>query len=187
MKIAWADESILDGAYILGAVVLEEEVIQNARQAAAKLRRPGELKAHWYERNKKDRDAMIGTLRSLPVSGLIVARVPIIGERNERQRRKSMELFLPLLVGSNVKTVTFESRGPKNDQRDRDMLAAMQAQHRIYAPALTMHHARGIDEPILWLADALCGAVVAERHGVNRWWHMVQDFTQLVTLDGSTG
>ena len=112
-----------------------------------------------------------------------IIRLSPLADRVERQRRKTIEVLLPALISEGVTKVVFESRGPRDDKLDRDMLAAMQAQRRIYGPALSMSHARGHDDPVLWLADILCGAAMAGIRGEPRWWRDLGSSTTVITVD----
>lgn len=180
---AWVDESGSTAAYMFGAVVLKAGDVPDARSAVALLRKPAETKVHWHGLSERRRDQIIGVMAKLPISTLVVVRLAEEGDRQERQRRKCMEYLLPALVGNGVEQVIMESRGSKDDQRDRDLLAALQAQHRIFAPALKMGHVRGVDDPLLWLPDALCGAVLNARRGDNRWWEPLAKSTSVLTFD----
>ena len=63
-----------------------------------------------------------------------------------------------------VGTAMFESRGPKDDKRDRDMLDVLRAT-RAVSPELRITHVVGPKEALLWVADAVCGAMVRHRTG----------------------
>lgn len=63
-----------------------------------------------------------------------------------------------------VATATFESRGPKDDERDRHMLDVLRSKKHI-SPHLRIEHDVGPHEAMLWVADAICGAVVRHRTG----------------------
>ena len=69
---------------------------------------------------------------------VVVVRDGQPGEKPERRRRHYMERLLYELDSLDIDSVTFESRGPKDDKRD---------------------------EPTLWIADAVCGTVVQFRTG----------------------
>jgi len=180
---AWVDESVSHGAYTFGAVILRSNRVVDARDQVAPLRKPAENKVHWHALSTQRRNQVVRVLASLPITTLVVVRVSDGSERQERQRRKCLELLLPALVGNGVDIVTLESRGNRDDQRDRDLLAAMQAQLRISGPALRMDHVRGVDEPLLWLADALCGAFMNARKGDDRWWQLLEISTNVLTFD----
>jgi len=98
----------------------------------------------------------------------VVARVGSLAEREERRRRKCLELFIPTLVGLGVTDLKFESRGAKPDRLDLDMIRALRASQRV-SSLLRIDHVPGPNDPLLWAADALCGAAVAARIGNPHW------------------
>ena len=173
--LAWADEShaimIPDrNIYLFGAVVLPESDVENARAVAATLLRSSEQKAHWRKRTNQRRDEMISVLNELPITPVVAIRFSSTSEREERQRRKCLEQFIPLLVNFGVSDLILESRGSREDKLDRDMFSAMQSQGQIPGSEIRLDHMTGPGDPLLWLADALCGAALADRRGESRWW-----------------
>lgn len=109
----------------------------------------------------------------MPLRHLVVVRDGRPGERPERRRRHCLERLLYELDQLDVGTVTFESRGPRDDKRDRDMLDALRAQHAVSA-GLRIEHAVGPHEAMLWVADAVCGAVVRFRTGDRGYLETIQ-------------
>jgi hypothetical protein len=71
------------------------------------------------------------------------------------------------LDGSLVSELLVESRGPRNDARDRQVIATATADAE--PTGLAYGHARPEDEPLLWLADALAGAVSAHVRGDRQY------------------
>ena len=142
----------------------------DARAIAATLLRPSEQKAHWRKRTNHRRDEMISVLNELPIISVVSIRFSSHSEREERQRRKCFEQFIPMVVNLGVCKLVLESRGRREDKLDRDMFAAMQSQGQIPSSEIRLDHMTGPGDPLLWLADALCGAALADRRGEPRWW-----------------
>lgn len=61
-----------------------------------------------------------------------------------------------------------EARQREQDNRDRRLLDQLRA-GRILDGRLRMDHLPGPKEPLLWIADAIAGAVVAARQGDPRF------------------
>ena len=188
MLSAWGDESgssaVQDpGTYVLGAVIIDDGDLDFAREAVKKLRSPSETKAHWYGRKSNKRDQMAKIIASLPIKALVVVRTSQDAERLERRRRKCLEQLLMALAEDGCESLTLESRGERDDKRDRELLPALQAQKRIVSP-IKLNHTAGPGEPMLWLADAVCGAVVSERLGEPRWWKMISRITTIHLIEG---
>jgi len=187
MLTAWGDESGSSatrdpGTYVLGAIVIDDSDLDSAREAARQLRGSSETKAHWYGRKSNKRDQISATLASLPIKAIVVVRMSQGTERLERRRRKCLEYLLSMLTVDGCQSLTLESRGKKDDERDRALLPMLQAQRRIVA-TLKLSHASGPGEPMLWLADAVCGAAVAERLGQPRWWQMIKGIATIHIID----
>lgn len=119
-----------------------------------------------------------------PVQHLVVVRDGGPGERPERRRRHCIEALVSTLDELEVRTATFESRGPVDDRRDRKMLDALRAR-KLVRGRLRMEHVPGPRDPLLWIPDAVCGAVSQHRVGVTTHLDTLQAETvvQLVVID----
>lgn len=185
--IAWGDESGSvagrdPNVYLMGAVVAAPDAADDLRAAMVEIRRPGEKKVHWRADSERRHDTVIGIISELPIEGVIVVRRGAPTERDERRRRKCFEAFAPELAAAGCTTLILESRGATADRRDRDMLDALRAQRRIDT-RLRLDHATGPSDPVLWIADAVCGAYVASRVGDPRWWAALTSRTAVYSID----
>lgn len=186
MLVGFGDESGSDrsrdpGTYILAAVLVPSDGAEALREVAESLRPPGARKAHWRSDSRAEHDRAIRILRKAEVDGVVVVRRGSEVERDERRRRKCLEVFLPLLETIGCSHVTLESRGPADDLRDRRLLDALRA--RKLSNALRLDHEVGPREPMLAVADALRGAIVAARTGETRWLEALGDQVQLIEVD----
>ena len=187
MLSAWGDESgsnrALDpGAYLLGAVILEEDCADDVRDTIRSLLLRGQRKVHWYSESNRRRDDLIRVLADFAIPGLVITRVSGIAEREERRRRKCLDAFIYELTQMGCTTVTLESRGKKADDRD---IAFVESQIGIGAliPEFRVFHATGPSDPLLWLADIAVGAAVAARTGEPRWFGELQDAFKTIILE----
>lgn len=69
-----------------------------------------------------------------------------------------MEFLLPHLALMPCSTITFESRG-QLDASDLDMLQKLRSR-KVVESTVRIEHSIGRNEPALWAADIVCGAVV---------------------------
>lgn len=159
--------------YLMGAVVAAPAAVEDLRAAMVELQHRGEKKIHWRADSEDRHDEVIGVIGELPIEGVIVVRHGRPEEKDERRRRKCFETFVPELVAAGCTNLVLESRGTAADQRDRKMLDALRSQRRIEG-ALRLDHAAGPVDPALWIADAVCGALVASRVGDPRWWRVLE-------------
>ncbi|MFS0701145.1 hypothetical protein AB6N24_14340 [Cellulomonas sp. 179-A 4D5 NHS] len=178
MFSAWGDESGSVASrdpdiYLMGAVLAAPEAVADLRAAMIELQRPGEKKIHWRADSEDRHDKVIGVIGELPIEGVIVVRHGMPDEKDERRRRKCFETFAPELVAAGCTDLVLESRGSAADQRDRKMLDALRSQQRLDG-VLRLDHAAGPVDPALWIADAVCGALVASRVGNPRWWRVLE-------------
>lgn len=159
--------------YILTAAICDSRALTAARQVIAALRAKGERKLHWRDEGGKRRQEIVEAIAGVPLQHIVVVRDGMPGERPERRRRHCLERLLYELDQLGVGTVTFESRGPRDDKRDRDMLDALRARRAVSA-GLRIEHVAGPREALLWVADAVCGAVVQFRTGDRTYLETIQ-------------
>jgi hypothetical protein len=168
MITAWGDESqsngTLDpGTYILAAALTFDDDIETIREGMTRLLLPGNRKVHWRDDSAARHRRVADTIAKLPVEGFVVVRhAP--QDSPERSRRKCLSVLLPELRTLGCETLTMESRGTADDGRDRDMVRHLQRQ-KCPGGGVRLFHEVGPKQPLLWIADALCGAVMDQRCG----------------------
>ncbi|MGW2091841.1 hypothetical protein [Promicromonospora sukumoe] len=89
---------------------------------------------------------------------------PIDPKRQERARRQCMERLVFEMGTLAVSQVWLESRTQSLNERDRRMFAALHAKHAMPTD-LHIDFALPTGEPMLWVADAVAGAVGQARRG----------------------
>ncbi len=158
---AWADESgsrpdLDPGAYLLAATLCDDDDVAEMRKTLDALR-IGEAKLHWHGSSAERRVELVAAVAGLPVTGFVVVHVDKDAD-DRRHRRKCMEFLLPHLALMPCSTITFESRG-QLDASDLDMLQKLRAR-KVIESTVRIEHSIGRNEPALWAADIVCGAVV---------------------------
>jgi hypothetical protein len=182
----WGDESGSvssrdPGAFVLGAALAMPEHVAELRSAMSGLRSRSEKKVHWRDDSDKRHREVVERIAMLPLEALVVARVGPLAEPPERRRRKCFEVFAVELEQLGCSRLTLESRGAKADHRDRVMLDTMRARRSVTG-GLRLDHAPGPADPCLWIADALCGAVVASRVGDDTFVDVLGSRLTLIEL-----
>jgi hypothetical protein len=160
--------------YVLAASVCGPAMLQPARDTISSLRLRGQRKLHWRDESGPRRQLITDTIAEMPLEHVIVVRDGRTSERPERLRRHCMERMLYELDQLAVATATFESRGRADDGRDRAMLDALRARKMITSE-LRIAHQRGHEEALLWVADAVCGAVTQQRVGNSGYLKTIVD------------
>lgn len=170
---AWVDESGSDrtrdpGTYILAAAIMRASLEDVTRERMRGLQLRGQAKLHWRDEGDARRHGIIRAIAACEIEHLVVVRHSTAQDRPERQRRKCLERLFFELGNRRVAEVVLESRGPADDRRDVAMFNAMNGQ-RILTAALRVSHRIGRHEPLLWIPDAVCGAVVGVRTGNDQY------------------
>ncbi|WP_220499649.1 DUF3800 domain-containing protein [Microbispora sp. H10949] len=164
---AFIDESESNSAldpdvYILAAVLVCTEAIPSIRSRMAALHVRGERKLHWVKESARRRAEIISVLEDLDVLFVFVVHEGDPTAKSERRRRKCFERLLWELSKAGVAEIVIESREDTQNKRDRALLGALLARHRIPRRPWIQHVA-GAVEPLLWIADCAAGALVAYR------------------------
>lgn len=178
MLTAWGDESGSipqqdPGSYLISAALIEDNDVPEVRKAIEDIRLGNEPKVHWHGSTPSRRHELVELVASLPLIGFVVVHMEM-GANDRRHRRKCLECLLPNLDGMSCRHITLESRGTQ-DESDRDVLEKFRSRKVITAD-MRLDHAIGRNEPVLAVADIVCGAVVQSRVGNHEY---------LAKLDGS--
>jgi hypothetical protein len=166
---AYVDESLSDGrldpdTYMLAAAVGDADGLGQARELMRDLLQAGQRKLHWRDESDKRRFLVIAAVARAPLEYLVVVYKGRRGESLGRRRGQCLKRLCFELDQSGVTRMVLESRGTKDDQRDRKTIDAFRASKTV-SGALRMEHASGPAEPLLWLPDAVCGAMTRARTG----------------------
>jgi hypothetical protein len=151
------------GAYILAAVVVESGEVQTAVSALLAAMKPRSAKKlHWTESDSPHRMRLVSVLACQPISFTGVVTVTDPQVKSERRRRLTLERLVFELLMAGVDHIVLESRGPA-DKKDRAHLDALRSRRLI--GRIRVDHVAGAAEPMLWAADAACGAINQDRRG----------------------
>ena len=143
-------------AYVVGAAVLIAD--EDAAHAALLEVVGGRQRPfHWHREGPTARAAAVQALLDLGAVSHICIHFPTGRRRQEEARAKALADVVPRLLDDGASHLLIESRGERQDNRDRatilDLLNARGT------PAAIEYARRPKTEPVLWIADALCGAV----------------------------
>jgi hypothetical protein len=185
---AYVDESESNqtadpGTYILAAAVLPLSRHEEARSILRALLLPGQRKLHWYDdRGEPRRRKIIEAIAQLEGQHLVVIRSGDPAVAPERRRRLCMKQLLWELEQLGVGHAWLEARERKQNARDRRLLDQLRASRHMTAQ-LRMDHIPGPEEPLLWVPDAVAGAVVADRLGVPHYRAIISQQIRLIPVD----
>lgn len=172
---AWVDERMnVDpgqdkGTYILAGVVADPTDCDPLRDALRSLLQRRQRRLHWRDEAGPRRTKIAVAIGALDVAAVVVVGAPMANRRQERARRICMETLLPTLERDyGVSRVLLEARTPTLIRKDREQVANLVGK-KLITPALRVGSARPLEEPMLWISDAVAGAVGADRLGNPEW------------------
>lgn len=149
--------------YLLGASVIgqDSDLIVDKMEA---LKPADAKKVHWREMSVRARTNSLELLGGLTHSTTIIVGTPLNGRKQERARRKCLELLLVQLEANNIKTIILESRGKTADKKDIDFLLYLRRTDVIHT--IDLQHASGKNDARLYIPDQILGAygdIIAEK------------------------
>jgi uncharacterized membrane protein len=110
---------------------------------------------HWADEGPAARARMLDLLMTHGLVGHVVVHYPTGRRRQEQARRLALEELVPLAIADGAQELIIESRATREDDRDRGALIEIVRQ----SGAALSYRWEDKREPLLWLADAVCGVV----------------------------
>ncbi len=169
---AFADESFLEadqgGYYILAAAIIAPESGRPAREAMLALNGARtSAKLHWNDLDRRQREHAAQAVAKLDGFHLVVVGSPVPARRQERARAMCLARLVVECHGLDVRELVLESRSQALNARD--LKTVIGARYLLPKGAdLTVTHAPGFTEPLLWIADIVAGAVRLHHQGDGR-------------------
>lgn len=170
--------------YLLAATVCTPDVVEDVRDQVTGLKARGAHKLHWRDESHARRRRVSQAIAELPLDHVVVIRTGLPGEKSERRRRLCLERMLYELDTGQVGAATFESRGPADDKRDRTMVDTLRSRRTISSD-LRIEHEKGPLEAMLWVPDAVCGALTSHRMGESEYLEIIETGVEIkvITLE----
>lgn len=168
---AWVDESTRRRAsgtsiYVLAAVVCGIEQADEARRAVRALRLPGLRFLHWHEEDRDRRLQIATVISGLDTLHTVVVGAPVDAARPERARSLCLVRLTTELASFGVKHTLFEGRTALQNRRDVATIAELRSRRAI-SDTFSVDFAGKSDDPMLWIADIVAGAVGASLTGTD--------------------
>ncbi len=156
--IAVVDEAApADGAgiyyVVTAAIVLDERATRGA--LAGVLPKGRARPFHWAQEGPAARSRMLDLVEAQGLVAHVVVHHPTGRRRQEHARRAALGELVPLAIGEGADELIIESRTSREDARDRRALIDIVRD----AGASLAYRWEDKREPLLWIADAICGAV----------------------------
>jgi hypothetical protein len=167
---AWVEESMQmprqerDGHYLLAAAIASPAACDPMRDNLRELLLKGARRLHWRDESAPRRAKIASAIAGHDLVHVVVVGTPIDAKKQERARRQCLERLVFELGSLDVSRVWLESRTQSLNDRDRRMFAALHAKHAMPAE-FHIDFALPTEDPMLWVADAVAGAVGQARRG----------------------
>lgn len=186
-QIAYADESFLEadcgGFYVLAAAVFAEEARDSVRVTMRELRGKRRTpKLHWNEMDARQQAKATATVAALSGFHIVTVGTPVPRTRQERARATCLTRLVAELHSYSVTDLVIESRTTQLDARDVNTVRGA----RYSLPPETRFHVRhvkGADEPLLWSADIVAGAIRSDRQGDGSFKRALESCLYEIELD----
>lgn len=176
-------ESDVDGFYVLAAAVFDRAVHDDVRTVMSELRGRRRIpKLHWNEMDPVEQESAVKTLADLDGFHLVAVGSPVPRRRQERARACCLRRLVLELAAFDVEMLVLESRTATLDVRDVETVKGA----RFDLPRGTsfrVAHERGRDEPLLWAADIVAGAIRAKKDGRPGYRRLIEDLVYEVAVE----
>ena len=154
MLTAYVDEAFevgRPGLYVLGAV-LADPGDEQCRQEIRELLLPRQPQLHFTKESPKRRLQLAETVGGLSLPSLVTVRAS--ADAAERARGLCLVRLAWALSGL-ANSLVFEAREGKLNEHDKTVLAGLAS----HGPRLSASFVPAGDDPLLWAADVLSGAI----------------------------
>ena len=145
----------------MAAVIVPDQHHADVRDELRRHVAPGQHRWHFRDERNAARHrfiAKMAELAALDIESVTITCSAPTQRKVEQARVRAVWGQLAALKESQVRTLVIESRQDHNDRKDRrEIMGAQRA--GVASRSLTYCHARPKDEPLLWLPDALAGAI----------------------------
>ncbi|TNC23062.1 hypothetical protein [Amycolatopsis alkalitolerans] len=162
---AYVDESydLTEGYYLLCATLVDGSLAERIREWTRSLA-IGSGKIHWHSEGADRRRILAKAVAAMDVTHVVVIGRP--ARREERARRKCLEVLLHELDRTGVSTASLESRQRGKDKLDHALVGACRYK-RLISHRLQVQFIPGAAEPLLWLPDIVAGALHMAENGYH--------------------
>lgn len=154
--------------YMICAAIIDSQDLEQVREELRPLLLPGQVKLHWTDERNSRRRKIVETLSGIDSMQAIITHQSEVSKRTERHRRKCLEQMYFELSEMHIHNVTLESRQEAQNKRDLAHIVALQGQGQ--SVNIRLQHVRGGDDPILWIPDAVLGALNSVHLGEEQYW-----------------
>jgi hypothetical protein len=149
--------------YRICAVLVPFEKETELREAVKSFLSKGQMKFHWTQEDRRRRQRFTDFISRLNLVCLVVTHSDEPRRNDERYRRKCFEKLYQELATRDIGMLIIEARSKAQNLLDIEHIVGLRG--RGMHSNLYLTHIAGKEEPLLWMADAILGAVNAAALG----------------------
>lgn len=167
---------------MLAAAVVPEDRRAEVRDGLRGLLLKGQDRLHWRDENQVRRVRIAAAVADLSIQSLVVVGARVVAARQERTRRQVLSRLLWELDRRQVEQLLLESRRAERDRHDVKAVGGFRNQ-QVLSRRLRVAHGQPLQEPLLWLPDAVAGAVGDDRCGRIECLAMLGALVEVVDME----
>jgi hypothetical protein len=144
--------------YVVAATIVLSDGPSTKAAIDRVLTTPGRSRPfHWADEGPQARQNMLICLEEVGAVAHVCVHSPTGRKKTEQARAKSLRRVLPILLEEGVSDLIIESRTAIDDDRDKRVILDVLKDLGKAGQLTYDWHTK--NDPTLWLADAVCGAV----------------------------
>ena len=164
---AYVDESSVihdsNQEYRICAVLVPLRIETELRETLKRFLSKGQTKFHWTQEDRRRRQRFTDFISRQNIDCLVVTHSDERRRNDERYRRKCFEKLYQELATHDISNISIEARSKSQNLLDIEHIVGLRGRG-LYSN-LYLTHIAGKEEPLLWIADAILGAVNAAELG----------------------
>ena len=152
---AFVDESVRGQRYLMACVLVQAHDMPEMRADVGAMAGTKRSRVHFNAELDSRRRVLLETFAALSMASFVVVCRRRHGVTEFQARTRCLAYIVGALQLSSVDRLVIESR--QDDVDDERTIH----RHRQREPRLVFEHRRGVDEPLLWVADGVAWSVGA--------------------------
>jgi hypothetical protein len=183
---AWIDESMQyltgsGGLYVLAAVVADPARCDQDRDQLAAIKPKGATKLHWRDESPVRQRKIAAMIADIDVHATVVVGTRMNQAKQERARSQCLQRLLVELDQQGVSQAWIETRTVSLNRKDAATVDHMRGSRSLSRGLRVDVQDPGI-EPMLWIPDAVAGAVGASLRGADDYLQIMAQVVDTIEI-----
>ena len=184
--LAYVDESMcrVDETtlcYFMAAAVIPEEDCEEVRATLRGLLLGKGNRIHWRDEHQHRKELIAKTILTAQVESLVVVGAMMNPRMQERARQLVLRRLLFELDQRQVAHAILETRHAERDRHDMRSIGGFRDAKAV-SRWLSVSHGEPVQEPMLWVADAVAGAAGDYRRGTRRCYEVLDGLVDQIDI-----